>query len=151
MKGKLRWWIIGLVTLGTILNYLARATLSVAAPTLKAEFSMTTADYSWVVLAFQASYTVMQTVAGGVVGAPQRQERRRRADLDHDEGDDEHHGPGLAGRERPHGLGLGALVAAIIEAPSNGWTDPLILAGFATADDSSYFFTPCAFGAFSCA
>ena len=69
MKGKLRWWIIGLVTLGTILNYLARSTLSVAAPTLKEEFSMSTADYSWVVLAFQASYTVMQTVAGGVLDA----------------------------------------------------------------------------------
>src|SRR5215207_1436458 len=30
-------------------------------------------------------------------------------------------------------VGLGALVAAIIEAPSNGWTDPVILAGFAIA------------------
>ena len=30
-------------------------------------------------------------------------------------------------------VGLAALVAAIIEAPSNGWTDPFILAGFATA------------------
>lgn len=67
--GNLRWWIIGLVTLGTILNYLARSTLSVAAPTLKAEFSMTTEEYSWVVLAFQASYTVMQTVAGSVLDA----------------------------------------------------------------------------------
>ncbi|HQR02555.1 MAG TPA: MFS transporter [Rhodocyclaceae bacterium] len=69
MKGRLRWWIIALVTLGTILNYLARSTLSVAAPTLKAEFSMSTADYSWVVLAFQSSYTVMQTVAGAVLDA----------------------------------------------------------------------------------
>jgi ACS family hexuronate transporter-like MFS transporter len=69
VKGKLRWWIIGLVTLGTVLNYLARSTLSVAAPTLKAEFAMTTVDYSWVVLAFQASYTVMQTVAGSVLDA----------------------------------------------------------------------------------
>lgn len=68
-RGKLRWWIIGLVTLGTILNYLARSTLSVAAPTLKDEFSMTTEDYSWVVLAFQASYTVMQSVAGSILDA----------------------------------------------------------------------------------
>ena len=30
-------------------------------------------------------------------------------------------------------VGLGALVAAIIEAPSNGWTDPLIVTGFAVA------------------
>jgi ACS family hexuronate transporter-like MFS transporter len=69
VKGKLRWWIIGLVTLGTILNYLARSTLSVAAPTLKEEFSMSTEDYSWVVLSFQLAYTVMQTVAGGVLDA----------------------------------------------------------------------------------
>lgn len=69
MKGKLRWWIIGLVTLGTVLNYLARSTLSVAAPTLKSEFHMSTADYSWIVLAFQLAYTVMQTVAGGVLDA----------------------------------------------------------------------------------
>ena len=69
MKGNLRWWIIGLVTLGTILNYLARSTLSVAAPTLKETFSMSTEDYSWVVLAFQLAYTVMQTVAGGVLDA----------------------------------------------------------------------------------
>jgi len=65
----LRWWIIGLVTLGTVLNYLARSTLSVAAPTLQREFSMSTEQYSWVVLAFQGSYTVMQTVAGGVLDA----------------------------------------------------------------------------------
>jgi len=65
----LRWWIIGLVTLGTILNYLARSTLSVAAPTLKEDFSMSTQDYAWVVLAFQASYTVMQTVAGSLLDA----------------------------------------------------------------------------------
>jgi ACS family hexuronate transporter-like MFS transporter len=66
---RLRWWIIGLVTLGTVLNYLARSTLSVAAPTLQAAFAMSTEEYSWVVLAFQASYTVMQTVAGSVLDA----------------------------------------------------------------------------------
>ncbi|NLR73021.1 MFS transporter [Novosphingobium sp. ERN07] len=66
-KLPLRWWIIGLVTLGTILNYLARSTLSVAASTLKTEFAMTTEQYSWVVLAFQATYTVMQTVAGSML------------------------------------------------------------------------------------
>lgn len=64
---KLRWWIISLLTLGTILNYLARSTLSVAAPTLVLEFHMSTEQYSWVVLAFQAAYTVMQSVAGAVL------------------------------------------------------------------------------------
>jgi ACS family hexuronate transporter-like MFS transporter len=67
--GKLRWWIIGLVTLGTVLNYLARATLSVAAPTLTEELGLSTEQYSYIVMAFQAAYTVMQTVAGAVLDA----------------------------------------------------------------------------------
>lgn len=65
----LRWCMISLVTLGTVLNYLARSTLSVAAPTLKLQFAMTTEDYSRVVLAFQASYTVMQAPAGMILDA----------------------------------------------------------------------------------
>ena len=68
IKG-LRWWIIVLVTLGTILNYLARSSLSVAAPRLKQAFGMTTEAYSWVVIAFQAAYTVMQPLAGMVLDA----------------------------------------------------------------------------------
>ena len=66
---SLRWWIIGLVTAGTVLNYLARSTLSVAAPTLQSELHITTQHYSWVVIAFQASYTVMQPVSGAVLDA----------------------------------------------------------------------------------
>lgn len=64
MRIGTRWWIIGLVTIGTVLNYLARSSLSVAAPTLKGEFAMSTQQYSWVVASFQAAYTVMQPVAG---------------------------------------------------------------------------------------
>ncbi|AXK43302.1 MFS transporter [Erythrobacter aureus] len=69
LKGNIRWWIIGLVTLGTVLNYLARATLSVAAPTLTEEFDLSTEQYSYIVMAFQAAYTIMQTVAGAVLDA----------------------------------------------------------------------------------
>lgn len=65
--GRLRWWIISLVTVGTIVNYLARSSLSVAAPTLKAALEMSTQQYSWVVAAFQASYTVMQPIAGYIL------------------------------------------------------------------------------------
>lgn len=65
--GRLRWWIISLVTLGTVLNYLARSSLSVTAPTLKATFGMSTEQYSWVVLAFQGAYTIMQPVAGWIL------------------------------------------------------------------------------------
>ena len=67
MTGRLRWWIIALVTFGTILNYLARSSLAVAAPTLKGVFDMSTQQYSWVVAAFQAAYTLMQPVAGYIL------------------------------------------------------------------------------------
>ena len=66
IKG-LRWWIIALVCLGTIMNYLARNSLGVLAPQLKAEFSMSTQQYSYVVGAFQIGYTLMQPVCGFIV------------------------------------------------------------------------------------
>lgn len=62
-----RWWMISLVTIGTVLNYLARSSLSVAAPTLKQAMAMSTQQYSWVVAAFQGAYTVMQPIAGYIL------------------------------------------------------------------------------------
>ena len=37
----LRWWMIGLLMLGSIINYLTRSTLAVAAPTLMKQLSVT--------------------------------------------------------------------------------------------------------------
>lgn len=66
IKG-LRWWIIVLVSLGTIMNYLARNSLSVLAPQLKHIFELTTQQYSYIVAAFQIGYTIMQPICGLVV------------------------------------------------------------------------------------
>ena len=63
----LRWWIIVLVCLGTILNYLARNSLAVLAPELKQVFSISTQQYSYIVGAFQIGYTIMQPVCGFIV------------------------------------------------------------------------------------
>jgi MFS transporter, ACS family, hexuronate transporter len=63
----LRWWIIGLICLGTIINYLARNSLGVMAPILKDELHFSTQEYSYVVAAFQLAYTVMQPVCGYIV------------------------------------------------------------------------------------
>ena len=49
----LRWWMIGLIMLGSIVNYLTRSTLSVAAPTLLKDLHIGAQQYSWVVGAFQ--------------------------------------------------------------------------------------------------
>ena len=56
-----------LVCLGTILNYLARHSLSVLAPELKQVFAISTQQYSYIVGAFQIGYTIMQPVCGFVV------------------------------------------------------------------------------------
>jgi ACS family hexuronate transporter-like MFS transporter len=63
----LRWWIVALICLGTIANYLARNSLGVLAPELKTTLSMSTQQYSYVVGAFQLAYTVMQPIAGYIV------------------------------------------------------------------------------------
>ena len=63
----MRWWMVGLVTFGLIVNYLARNTLSVAAPTMMKELNFGTKEYSYVVVAWQICYAVMQPVAGYVL------------------------------------------------------------------------------------
>ena len=66
IKG-LRWWIIGLVCLGTIANYLARNSLAILGPQLEQNMHFSTQQYSYVVAAFQVTYTVMQPVCGWVI------------------------------------------------------------------------------------
>ncbi|OWY28472.1 MFS transporter [Herbaspirillum robiniae] len=63
----IRWWMVTLVTLGLIINYLARNTLSVAAPTMMSELQMSTKEYSYIVVAWQICYALMQPVAGFVL------------------------------------------------------------------------------------
>lgn len=66
IKG-LRWYMIALVTLGTVLGYLTRNTVAAAAPTLMEELNISTQQYSYIIAAYSAAYTVMQPVAGYVL------------------------------------------------------------------------------------
>ena len=65
IKG-LRWWMIGLIMLGSGINYLTRSTLSVAAPTVLAELHISERQYSWIVGAFQGAI-MAQPVCGYVL------------------------------------------------------------------------------------
>jgi len=58
---------IGLVFLATVINYLDRQTLSVAAPVLTEHFHMSSVAYSRVVFAFMLAYTAMNGVSGPLV------------------------------------------------------------------------------------
>ena len=63
---RLRWWIIGLVTLGTIVNFLTRNSLAVAAPTLKVELGIDEWHYAWITGAFQAGI-MLQPIADWIL------------------------------------------------------------------------------------
>ena len=59
----LRWWIIGLLMLGSMINYLTRSTLAVAAPALLTDLHITARQYSWIVGVFQGAI-MLQPAAG---------------------------------------------------------------------------------------
>lgn len=63
----LRWWIAALLMGITIVNYLDRSALAVAAPTLKKELGIDPVAFSQIVMAFQLTYLVMQSFAGRVI------------------------------------------------------------------------------------
>jgi MFS transporter, ACS family, hexuronate transporter len=63
IKG-LRWWIIGLLTLGTITNYLARSSLSVAAPDVMQHLHISTQQYGWITGAFLFMYPIGAPLTG---------------------------------------------------------------------------------------
>src|SRR5258708_5943611 len=67
LSQRLRWFLVGWITVSTILNYMDRQTLSIVAPFLRDEFNLSNQQYSNIVTAFLISYTVMYTVGGRFV------------------------------------------------------------------------------------
>src|SRR5215471_12378761 len=63
----LRWRMIALAFLATVINYLDRQTLSVAAPMLREQFHMSNEVYSRVVTAFLFAYTIMNGGSGPLI------------------------------------------------------------------------------------
>jgi ACS family hexuronate transporter-like MFS transporter len=62
----LRWWIIGIVMLGTMVNYLTRNTLGFAAPMMLTDLGISERQYSYVTGAFQAGI-MLQPVVGYIL------------------------------------------------------------------------------------
>src|SRR6187455_587316 len=61
-----RWWMMGLLMVGSIINYLTRSTLGVAAPTVLKDLDITTQQYSWIVSGFQSAI-MLQPICGYVM------------------------------------------------------------------------------------
>lgn len=64
---KLRWYIISLVMLGTIINYLARSTLGVAAPEMMKTLHLSSEQYSWIVSVFPFTYAIGGIACGFII------------------------------------------------------------------------------------
>ena len=62
----LRWWMMGLIMLGSILNFLTRSTLAVAAPTVLRDLHISEQQYSWIIAAFQIAI-MAQPLCGYVI------------------------------------------------------------------------------------
>ena len=61
-----RWWMMGLLMIGSIINYLTRSTLAVAAPTVLKDLDITTQQYSWIASGFQVAI-MLQPICGYVM------------------------------------------------------------------------------------
>src|SRR4051812_50197386 len=62
----LRWRMIALLMVGSIINYLTRSTLGVAASTILQDLHITAQQYSWIVGTFQGAI-MLQPIAGYVL------------------------------------------------------------------------------------
>jgi MFS transporter, ACS family, hexuronate transporter len=64
---RLRWLILALLFLSTVINYIDRQALSVLLPTLRGELGISSAQYGTITTIFLAAYTIGQLLAGVVV------------------------------------------------------------------------------------
>ena len=66
MKGNLRWIIVCLVALATIINYIDRGALAVLWPEISADLGMTKTDYAIIINVFTFAYAFGQTLFGKI-------------------------------------------------------------------------------------
>ena len=60
----LRWWIVSLIFLATLINYIDRLTISVLAPVITRELGLTNTEFGGIVVWFLLAYTIGQGLSG---------------------------------------------------------------------------------------
>ncbi|MFY0606539.1 MAG: MFS transporter [Cyclobacteriaceae bacterium] len=63
LKG-LRWWIIGLVCLATVINYIDRSALAIMWPDISKDLGMDKNDYALILNVFLVAYAIGQSLSG---------------------------------------------------------------------------------------
>ena len=64
---RVRWWILGMLFLGTTINYFDRIVLGILLPDIRADLHVDDRQYGFVTAAFQAAYTLGFLYMGRVV------------------------------------------------------------------------------------
>src|SRR5467141_1839412 len=60
----LRWWIISLIFLATLINYVDRLTISVLAPVITRDLVLTNTEFGGIITWFLLAYTISQGLSG---------------------------------------------------------------------------------------
>jgi MFS transporter, ACS family, aldohexuronate transporter len=60
----LRWWIVGLIFLATLINYIDRLTVSVLAPVITRDLGLTNTEFGGILTWFLLAYTISQGLSG---------------------------------------------------------------------------------------
>ena len=60
----LRWWIIGLVFLATLINFIDRLTIAVLGPVITTDLGLTNTEFGSLTVWFLAAYTASQGLSG---------------------------------------------------------------------------------------
>ena len=64
---NLRWIILALLFLATLISYIDRHTLSVVAPELRDDLGISNTGYSYILASFLLAYTIMQRLTGRLI------------------------------------------------------------------------------------
>ena len=60
----LRWWIVSLIFLATLINYIDRLTISVLAPVITRDLHLTNTEFGGIITWFLLAYTISQSLSG---------------------------------------------------------------------------------------
>jgi hypothetical protein len=61
---NMRWWIVGVLFCGSLVNYLDRVALSIVAPQIRTEFGLTSSDYALILNCFMIAYALSYGFGG---------------------------------------------------------------------------------------
>lgn len=64
---QMRWWIIGLIAVATVINYVDRTSLAVMWPSISRDTHLSKEDYANIVSAFMVCYALGQAVSGRII------------------------------------------------------------------------------------